>query len=115
MSEDISERIIKLLTTLSMAVVGTKFNKKTGTWEEQGMFTGVYRQCRGDSRSDVTLMIKNVCELLPQVSNKDTLEKIKPHIKKAIIGIDNICLTYSDCNSLVETFKLYMDLIREYI
>lgn len=112
--DEASDRIIKLLTILSMAIVGTKFNKKTGAWEEQGTFTCISRQLRGDSRSDVTLMIKTVCELLPQVADRDTLEKIKPYIKKAINGIDNISITYSDTNSLVETLKIYIELMKEY-
>lgn len=112
---DIAERLSRMLDIIGLAVVGTKYNKNTQNWEEQGMLTGISRRMRGDSRQDITQMIKTICELLPQIKNKQVIDDLKPKIKKAIEGLDKIALTYASSQAYVETINLYARLIKEYI
>lgn len=115
MEEELYDRIRKPLEILGTAVVGTKYNKTLQIWEEQGRFTGISRYLRGESRQDILMILKTIAELLPQVNDKDMMERLKPKIQKAIIGMDNICMTYSDSSAHVDTIKVYITLFKEYL
>lgn len=110
--DKMTQSVIDNLVILANASPGTKLNKQTMKWENS---LGILRWYRGDSKQDIIDILKDICDDIGFVTDRQQIELLKPHIRAAFVGLDIICETYASHETFVDSIKRLKKLLNGYI